>query len=109
MEIPVTHADLAPQAAATASADAEAERLHRARRRVAALKGFYVHLAVYLAVNAGLFVIDLMAGRDWWVQWVIFGWGIGIAAHALAVFGGTPRAIADWEERKVQQYMSERR
>ena len=52
-------------------------------------RGFYIHFAIYLIVN--LFIVV-----QWWVitggdgfPWFIttlFGWGIGIAAHYIAVF-----------------------
>lgn len=84
------------------------ERLARARRRLAAIKGFYVHLCVFVTVLAGLLVINVAAGGPWWVLWVLFGWGMGVAAHALAVFGRAPRMIEDWEERKLKQLMNER-
>ena len=80
----------------------------RARRRVAAIKGFYIHLFVFVTLLVGLFAINAAAGDGWWVHWVLFGWGIGVVAHALAVFGRTPRAIADWERRKLKQLMNER-
>ncbi len=83
-------------------------RLALARRRVAALKGFYIHLFVFAMVVAGLIVINLAAGGPWWVLWVLLGWGIGILAHAVTVFGRTSQAIADWEERKLRQFMAER-
>jgi 2TM domain len=86
----------------------EAERRERAIRRVAAIKGFYIHLGIYLIVNAGLIVIDALTGPDWWVQWVMFGWGIGVVAHALAVFGHASKIVADWEDRKIKQLMAER-
>jgi hypothetical protein len=99
--------------AATASTTSpvltEAERRERAIRRVAAIKGFYVHFAVYLMVIAGLIVVDALTGSNWWVQWVIFGWGIGVAAHALAVFGHGSKLVTDWEDRKIKQLMSEQR
>jgi hypothetical protein len=87
---------------------ADEERLARARRRLAALKGFYIHLFVFAVVLTGLLVINLAAGGPWWVLWVLLGWGLGILAHAVTVFGRTPRAIADWEERKLRQFMDER-
>ena len=65
-------------------------KLARARRRVAAIKGFYVHLLVFALVLAGLFAINAVSGGPWWVLWVLFGWGIGVVAHGLAVFGRTP-------------------
>jgi uncharacterized membrane protein YdjX (TVP38/TMEM64 family) len=88
--------------------DSEETRLAEARRRVAAMKGFYIHLAVFALIVLGLLVINVASGAAWWAHWVFLGWGIGIVAHALAVFGRLPRAIADWEERKVRQLMSER-
>ena len=87
---------------------ADPAKVAQARRRVAAIKGFYVHLVVFALVLAGLFAINAASGRSWWVLWVVFGWGIGLVAHALAVFGRTPQAIADWEERKVRQLINER-
>jgi hypothetical protein len=84
------------------------ERLARARRRLEALKGFYIHAFVFAIVLAGLFIVNLAAGGPWWVLWVLLGWGIGILAHAVTVFGRTPKAIADWEERKLRQLMDER-
>jgi fatty acid desaturase len=82
-------------------------KFEQAKRRVAAIKGFYIHLAVFALVLAGLLVIDAATGRDWWVHWVALGWGIGVIAHALAVFGRAPGAVADWERRKVKQLMQQ--
>jgi hypothetical protein len=87
----------------------EAERRERAIRRVAAIKGFYVHLAVYVVVNIGLFVVDAFTGPNWWVQWVVFGWGIGVVAHAIAVFGRASKFVTEWEDRKIKQLMAEQR
>jgi fatty acid desaturase len=84
------------------------ERLARAKQRVAALKGFYIHLFVFAMVMAGLAIINLATGGPWWVLWVLLGWGIGVIAHALTVFGHTSRLLADWEERKLKQFMDER-
>lgn len=51
-------------------------------------KEFYDHLVVYLVVNAALCALDLLTGTDKvWFYWVLGGWGIGLAAHALRVFG----------------------
>jgi fatty acid desaturase len=83
-------------------------KIARAKRRVAAIKGFYVHLLVFVLVLAGLFTINAASGGAWWVLWVLFGWGIGVGAHALAVFGRAPQAVAEWEERKVNQIVNER-
>lgn len=83
----------------------EDKKLARARRRVAALKGFYVHLTVFVLVMAGLAIVNFLTGPPWWMLWALLGWGIGILAHGLAVSARTSRAIANWEERKLQQYV----
>jgi hypothetical protein len=83
-------------------------KLARAKRRVAALKGFYIHLLVFALALAGLFLINLLSGGPWWVLWVLIGWGIGVIAHALTVFGRGSQLVAAWEERKLKQFMDER-
>jgi hypothetical protein len=75
---------------------------------VAALKGFYVHLFVFALVLAALALVNAAVGGPWWVQWVLLGWGIGILAHGFTVFGQSSRAIADWEERKLKEFLDER-
>ena len=83
--------------------------LAEARRQVAAIKGFYTHLAAYAVVMLLLVVINVVAGGRWWVHWVLLGWGIGIVAHALAVYGRAPRFVAEWEQRKLRQLMNKPR
>jgi fatty acid desaturase len=80
-------------------------RLKQAKRRLGAIKGFYIHLAVFTLVVAGLLAVDLATGGEWWVHWVLLGWGIGVVAHAIAVFGRLPRAVTEWEQRKLRQLM----
>jgi len=92
----------------TTDQTSDRERLQRARERVAAIKGFYIHLAISLAVIVLLFVVDFATGGGWWVQWVVLGWGIGVLAHALIVFGSSPKFVSRWEERKIREYMDER-
>jgi hypothetical protein len=37
----------------------------------------------------------------------VFGLGLGVVAHGLAVIGLGSRAIAAWEERKLRKYLAE--
>ena len=97
-----------PTETAPAARAASEERVARARRRLAALKGFYVHLFIFALVLAGLTIINAAVGGPWWVLWVLLGWGIGVVAHGLAVLGQGSRAIADWEARKLREFMDER-
>ena len=91
--------------------DQERERYERARARVGALKGFYIHTTVFVLVNLALFVINVMVGGGWWFYWPLLGWGIGLGVHALGVFGfggGGPFG-RDWEERKIREFMDKER
>lgn len=84
-------------------------RRERAKRRLEAVKGFYVHLFVFILVVGGLFLINWATGDTWWVLWVFLGWGIGVLAHGIAVMGRGSKALANWEERKLKQFMADDR
>jgi hypothetical protein len=81
----------------------EQQKLALARQQLSAIKGFYIHLLVYVLVNVLLFVINAATGTIWWVQWPILAWGIGILGHAYLVFGQAPGALARWEKSKLAQ------
>jgi signal transduction histidine kinase len=65
----------------------EAAVLQRARRRAAAEVGFYTHLMSYLGVVAFLALVNLLTTRYPWFVWPALGWGLGLFAHYMAVFG----------------------
>ncbi len=84
------------------------QRYKRAKERVDALRSFYIHLLTYLLVNTSLFVLNLLTrGRNgnWWFYWPLFGWGIGLASHAITVFGIFGLFGHGWEERKIREMM----
>ena len=84
--------------------DDEAEMERQAREHVSALRGFYRHLAAYVAVNLLLLAINLVTAPDkLWFYWPLLGWGIGLSAHAIRTFA-MPSFDRDWEERKVAEY-----
>jgi hypothetical protein len=98
----MTGADTGPRADSAA-----ADKLERAKRRVAEIKGFYIHLFVFAVVVAGLFVANALSSGKWWAQWVLLGWGIGVLAHGMALLVRGSRRVADWEQRKIRQLMDE--
>ena len=82
--------------------------VERATKRVKELRDFYVHVTVYVVVNAGLVLLDLVQGDGLqWAQWVIFGWGIGLAAHAVSVFVFESKSASRWEARKLAEFTEE--
>ncbi len=65
-----------------------------AERRVVRQLGFLRHLAIYLAVNAGLILLNLRDHQaHWWSLGPLLGWGIGVLFHALSVFARLPAGI----------------
>ena len=86
----------------------EGSKYQRAKERVEALKGFYVHLCVYILVNLILFLANIIASPErLWFYWPLLGWGIAIVVHAFVVFGVDRLFAADWEERKIREIMEE--
>jgi hypothetical protein len=63
------------------------EAYQKAKSRVEAKIGFYIHLAVYVGVNILLVVVNLLTSSQYlWFKWPLIGWGIGVIFHALGVF-----------------------
>lgn len=89
------------------SADTDFNRRYqRARARVDAIRGFYVHLAIYLLVNLGLFLINMSTNsHSLWFYWPLMGWGIAVAIHGLTVFWPVAAPGSNWEQRKIREYM----
>tara|TARA_R110002051_G_scaffold132697_1_gene206292 strand:+ start:11082 stop:11411 length:330 start_codon:yes stop_codon:yes gene_type:complete len=94
------------------------DKKERAKRRVAELKGFYVHLTVYIIVNVCITVFIIGASMSNGTTFIDafwnfgnfatpFFWGIGLFFHAMKVFSFYPFFGKDWEERQIQKYMEE--
>ncbi|MDG1528523.1 MAG: 2TM domain-containing protein [Polaribacter sp.] len=90
----------------------------KAKKRVEKIKGFYIHLIVYIVVNlflSGIIIYGLMSDEGDSFEDVInnFGiystwvfWGIGVFFHWLGVFGFNALG-KNWEEKKLKQIMEE--
>ena len=81
--------------------DIENEKLKKAKKRVEELKGFYIHLAIYIIINSFIMVnilIRALGDGDTF-------WGIGLAFHAAKVFNYNPILGKNWEERQIQKYI----
>lgn len=94
----------------------KAEKYLRAQKKVENIKGFYIHLLVYLCINIFISVKKISRNLDngetfqeaffdlgTFVVWL--AWGIGLAFHAYNVFIKDGVLGERWEERKVSEYM----
>lgn len=82
-----------------------------ARKQVKKKKGFYVHLAVYLAVGLFFFLMNIATDpNDMWFFFPMLPWLIGLAIHYLVVFGfpGTGILTEEWEKRELEQELYRR-
>ena len=83
------------------------ELMEIAGKRVKDKTAFYIHFACYVMVNISLFIfyqsiiepgtnlIPIFFGP-------LFGWGIGVAAHFIAVFAGVTEEKVQKEYKKLK-------
>lgn len=90
-------------------------RYRRAKARVKSIRGFYSHATVYLVINLVLILFKFIDGpwrwgfhyQDWYLTPLL--WGIGLLFHFLSVFVFKGFFGAEWEERKIKEYMDRKR
>ena len=81
------------------------QQLRIARRRAGVKYGFFIHLAVFTAVNTLLYLVNQRMTPE--IQWHLFplgGWALGLAIHGLAVFlsgSGLRERMVEAEMRKL--------
>ena len=76
-----------------------------AKKRVQARRELYIHASTYLVVNALLFLLNVFATPGhWWFYWPLFGWGIGLASHAVA-YSFASREGGEEEEAAIRREM----
>lgn len=86
-----------------------------AQKRVKDIKGFYIHLVVYLFVNTALIVANTNIirignnGLELSNFYTPLFWGVGLAAHWVSVFGPGLVLGKKWEERKIRELMEKDR
>jgi hypothetical protein len=76
------------------------ERVENQRHKEA-LRGLKVHATIFALVVLGLIVLNVLTGPPWWAQWVLLGWGAGVAAHAASVFWKRDKRVTREEKAKL--------
>lgn len=92
------------------------EKLKRAKKRVEEIKGFYIHLSVFVFINLMLLIVqnirifyDGRALFQWYSLYTPLFWGIGLAFHGAKVFGWLPFFGKKWEDEQIRKYMEKDR
>lgn len=70
------------------------------------IRGFYLHLMMYLVLTAACALIDLLTspGILWFVGLLLF-WGLGVLIHALTVFVFDRFFGGPWELEQVEKLL----
>ncbi len=80
----------------------------KAKNRVLAKKGFYIHFGIYVIFSLFLFAINLLTDpADYWFYYPVLSWGVAIALHYLVTFGvpGSDILSQEWEQRELEKEM----
>ncbi|WP_027075335.1 2TM domain-containing protein [Maribacter antarcticus] len=92
------------------------DKMIRAKKLVQELKGFYIHLLVFIVVNifisSATVISKVNEGESLGEALFSFGsfttatfWGIGLAFHAAKVYNFSPFFSKNWEENQIQKYI----
>lgn len=93
----------------------------RAKKRVKEIKGFYIHLIVFIIINiliSSVIIFGLVSSGDsleqvfsnFGIYSTWFFWGIGLFFHWLGVFGFRSLGFGkNWEDRKIKELMDKDR
>jgi hypothetical protein len=81
----------------------------KAQNKVKRIMGFYRHLIIYAIINVFLIVLISSNKEGSFFSFETFStaffWGIGLAFHALGVFGPDLVFGKSWENRMIKKYM----
>jgi uncharacterized membrane protein len=78
----------------------------REARQILKRRAFYLHLAVYIAVQVMLVGVWGLAGGGFpWFLFPLMGWGIGLVAHGAAAFllANPNDIVLEREQRRLGQ------
>ncbi|OAB78869.1 2TM domain-containing protein [Cochleicola gelatinilyticus] len=78
-----------------------------AKERVEKLKGFYIHLTIYLLFVPVFIWLNYISRAGFpWAAFPILGWGFGVLGHASDTFNYNPFFGKNWEQRKIKELMN---
>ncbi len=76
----------------------------QAIEKVRELKGFYVHLLIFMIIIPAAWIFNLTATpKVIWAIWPTIGWGVGLAGHAIGIFDFPFIFGAEWEKKQIEK------
>ena len=79
-----------------------------AKAHVQEIRGFYMHLFVYVIISVFLYFLNRFTSPGaWWAHWPILGWGLGVALHGASIFVENGPWGKTWERRKIKELMGD--
>lgn len=89
----------------------ETANLQTAQERIAfkqaqRLRGYYLHLLMYLVINAGCIAINLFTNpNQLWFFGALLFWGFGLLVHTLTIFVFDKYFTGEWELAQVEKHL----
>ncbi|NVK21891.1 MAG: helix-turn-helix domain-containing protein [Kangiellaceae bacterium] len=76
----------------------------KAIEQVKELRGFYIHLLIFLVMIPAAWIFNLTATpKVLWAIWPTLGWGVGLIGHAIGVLDIPFIFGAEWEKKQVEK------
>ena len=79
----------------------------KAKEKVHCIRSLYANLLAFCLVIPFLAYLNYRTTSYPWVIFPAIGWGLGLIAHWLNVYGYAQFLGKDWEERKIKQFMDD--
>lgn len=83
----------------------------KAKEKVKKIKGFYIHLFItILAIPVVVFINLKLVSQFHWFWFAVGGMTFSVVMHWVTVFGFEKLGFGrEWEERKIKEFMNEKR
>ncbi|MEZ5457510.1 MAG: helix-turn-helix domain-containing protein [Lysobacteraceae bacterium] len=78
----------------------------QAIEHVAHVKGFFIHLIIFLIAMSGLIILNLVISPNAiWFHYVLVSWLFALTIQALLTFPAYKLFSPEWERRQIERYL----
>ena len=86
----------------------EEQKYLKAKKKVKEIKGFYIHLTLFLLNTPIIIAVNLLTYPHFqWFWFSVLGWGAAVGIHAFLAFNENLLG-KDWEEKKIRELMNKK-